>query len=56
MKQKQIHIRQQNFITELKTDLFGDMDVFDFGNIFMVCLGISTFASLALYAFCVYCI
>lgn len=42
--------------TALKNELFGDLDIFGFGNIFMACLIISTLTSLALYAFCVYCI
>lgn len=40
----------------IKKDLLGDLDVFDFGNIFITCLFASTLASLALYAVCVYCI
>lgn len=50
MKQKE-HIHQRNHITqEIRKDLFGEMDIFDFGNIFMACLFFSTLASLALYA------
>lgn len=51
------HIHQLNHITQgIRTDLFGELDIFDFGNIFMVCLVFSTLASLALYTICVYCI
>lgn len=51
------HIHQLNHTTqEIRTDLFGELDIFDFGNIFMVCLVFSTLASLALYTICVYCI
>ncbi len=57
MKQNQKHIRHKHSITkELKTEVFGDMDIFEFGNIVMLCAFFSTFASLALYAVCVYCI
>ena len=56
MKRKTLSRRKKYITAELKNDLFGDLDVFDFGNICMQCLFGSTLASLALYAFCVYCI
>lgn len=55
MKQKHIH-RIKNTTKEMKTILFGDLDLFDFGNIVMACTAFSTLASLALYMFCFYCI
>lgn len=42
--------------SEIAHETFGDADVFEVGNIVMLCAFISTLASLALYAFCVYCI
>ncbi len=42
--------------SEIAHEAFGDADVFEVGNIVMLCAFISTFAALALYAFCVYCI
>ena len=57
MRHKITHSRRLKYTTSaIKKDLLGDLDVFDFGNIFMTCLFGSTLASLALYAVCVYCI
>jgi hypothetical protein len=56
MRKNTFSRRLKYSILAAKIDLFGDMDIFDFGNIVMACTAVSTLASLALYAFCVYCI
>lgn len=51
-KHIQNHNHKQNFNTlaaELREELFGDCDIFEFGNYAMLALGFSTFVSLGIY-------
>jgi len=53
----QTHIHKQNSNTalaELREEFFGDLDIFDFGNLVMLSMMISTILSLAIYAVAVY--
>jgi hypothetical protein len=53
----QTHIHNQNSNTtlaELREEFFGDLDIFDLGNLVMLSMMISTILSLAIYAVAVY--
>ena len=53
----QHRIHNQNFNTalaELREEIFGDLDIFDLGNLVMLSMMISTILSLAIYAVAVY--
>lgn len=56
MKRKTLPRRKKYITAEIKKDLFGDLDFDGFCLMVLACATFSTFASLALYAFCVYCI
>lgn len=56
MRTKTLSRRMKYITSEIVREAVGDADVFEVGNIVMLCAFISTLASLALYAFCVYCI
>lgn len=44
------HRKNSNTLAaELRQELFGDMDIFEFGNLAMFALGFATFASLGIY-------
>lgn len=53
--QHRIHNQNSNTaLAELREEFFGDLDIFDFGNLAMLALMISTILSLAIYAVAVY--
>lgn len=43
------NLNSNTLAADIRQELFGDMDIFDFGNIAMLALGFSTIASLGIY-------
>lgn len=56
MRAKTLSRRMKYITSEIVDEAVGDADVFEVGNVVILCACISTFAALALYAVCVYCI